>query len=151
MADPLHIGQPLPDLAVQAADGKATFVRVHLGSQSTLLSFLHGTWCAECVSHLYSLRQHRPQIVAAGADVVVITLDKPEALAAFLASAVPPLGYTVLADPDHSAHEKAGVGQDTMSLVVDVNGIVRWLASWSDHRSHPGYAVIVNALRGVME
>ena len=150
MAD-LQIGQPLPDWAVQSPDGKATRVREHLGARGTLVSFLHGTWCAECVSQLYSLRQHRAQLAAAGADVVVITLDKPEVLAAFLASAVPPLGYTVLADPDHAAHHEVGVGQDTMSMVVDSNGIIRWLASWSDHPSHPGYAVIVNALRGVVE
>ncbi len=136
----------MPDLKAQAADGTVTSVKAHLGSQGTLVSFLHGTWCAECASHLYSLRQHRQQIAAAGADVVVITLDKPEVLAAFLASAVPPLGYTVLADPDHSAHEEAGVGQDTMSLVVDSRGVVRWLASWSDHRDRPSYEIVLQAV-----
>lgn len=146
MTNQLHIGETLPDLKVQTADGTVTSVKAHLGAQSTLLSFLHGTWCAECVSHLYSLRQHRQQIAAAGADVVVITLDKPEVLAAFLASAVPPLGYTVLADPGHSAHEKVGVGQDTMSLVVDRRRVVRWLASWSDHRDRPSYEIILQAV-----
>lgn len=146
MADQLQIGESLPDLQVQAADGTATSVMAHLGAQNALLSFLHGTWCAECVSHLYSLRQHRQHIAAAGADVVVITLDRPEVLAAFLASVVPPLRYTALADPDHSAHEKAGVGQDTMSLVVDSRGVVRWLTSWSDHRDRPSYEIILQAV-----
>ena len=143
----LQIGQPLPELSVLAAGGKATTVQAHLGSRATLLNFLHGTWCAECVSQLYSLQRHKREIAEAGADIVVVTRDKPESLATFLLSATPSLGYTVLADPDGAAHQRVGAGGHTMALVVDGHLSVRWVTHWSDHRDQPGYQTLLQILQ----
>src|SRR3970040_1899702 len=123
--DALQIGEPLPELSVLAAGGKATTVQAHLGSRATLLNFLHGTWCAECVSQLYSLQRHKREIAEAGADIVVVTRGNPESPRPFSLSATPPLGYTVLADPDGAAHQRVGAGGHTMALVVDGHLSVR--------------------------
>jgi len=143
----LQIGQPLPELSAQTPDGKATTVQAHLGPQKTLLYFLHGTWCAECVSQLYSLQRHKRELAAAGADIVVITRDKPESLATFLLSASPSLEYTVLVDPDGAAHQQVGAGGHTMALVVDGHLTVRWVTHWSDHRDQPGYQTLLRVLQ----
>ena len=143
----LQIGQPLPELSVLAADGKATTVQAHLGSRVTLLNFLHGTWCAECVSQLYSLQRHKREIAEAGADIVVVTRDKPESLATFLLSASPSLEYTVLVDPDGAAHQQVGAGGHTLALVVDRHQIVRWVTHWSDRRDQPGYQTLLRVLQ----
>jgi len=73
----------------------------------------------------------------------VVTHDTPEVLAGFLVSTQPPIEYTVLADSEHTS----GIGDNSMALIVDGNGIVRWAARWSDHRDHPGYQTILNVLR----
>ena len=145
----LQIGQPLPELSVLAADGEATTVQAHLSQQRTLLYFLHGTWCPECVGQYHLLQRYRPQIKVTGADIVVITGDDLEALTTFLASAVPPLEYTVLTDPQRVTYQMIGVGGDTVAVIVDRQGVVRWFVRWPEHQEEPGYETFLQALREV--
>jgi peroxiredoxin len=147
--NPLQIGQPLPELNVQTSDGKATTVQAHLGRQKTLLYFLHGTWCPECVGQYHLLERYRPAIALAGADIVVITGDDLEALNTFLASTLPPLQYAVLTDPTRTVAQRVGVGGDTLAIIADGQGAVRWLARWPDHDEEPNYETFVAALRQV--
>ena len=151
MSGLLTVGQRLPERKVQTATGVSTSIEAYLGSRATLLNFLHGTWCAECVSQLDSLQRHKREITEAGADIVVVTRDKPESLATFLLSATPFLGYTVLADPDGTAHQRVGAGGHTLALVVDRQRAVRWVTHWSDHRDQPGYQMILQILQEVGE
>jgi len=99
------------------------------------------------VSQLYSLQRHKREIAEAGADIVVITRDKSESLATFLLSASPSLEYTVLVDPDGTAHQRVGVGGHTLALLVDRHQIVRWMTHWSDRRDQPGYQTILRILQ----
>lgn len=145
----LSLGQALPELDLLRADGTPTTVKAHLGPWSTLLYFLHGTWCPECVGHFHLLQRYRPAILDAGADVLVVASEELEALTTFLASTVPPLDYTVLADPRHVSHHLVGARGDTLAAIVDGEGVVRWLARWLDHQAEPGYDVILQALREV--
>ncbi len=145
----LQIGQPLPELSVLAADGKATTVQAHLGQHSTLLYFLHGTWCPECVGQYHLLQRYRPALLAAGADIVVITSDDLEALTTFLASVVPSLDYIVLTDPKRLAYQRIAAGGDTVAIIADRQGVVRWFARWPEHQEEPGYETFVQALREV--
>ena len=145
----LQIGQLLPELKAQTPDGKATTVQAHLGPQKTLLYFLHGTWCPECVGQYHLLQRYQPQIKVIGAEIVVITGDDVETLTTFLTSAVPLLEYTVLTDPRRLAYQKIGAGGDTLAIIVDGQGLIRWLARWPDHQDEPGYELILQALREV--
>jgi len=147
MSDLLTVGQRLPEMKVMTAAGIAISIEACLRRRVTLLNFLHGTWCADCVSQLYRLQRHRREIAAAGADIVVITRDKPESLATFLLSARPSLEYTVLVDPEGAAHRRVGAGGHTLALVVDRHQMVRWVTHWSDHRDHPGYQTILRILQ----
>jgi peroxiredoxin len=56
MAALLDIGRALPELTVQTPEGRPTTVQAHLGRQHTLLYFLHGTWCPECVGQFAASR-----------------------------------------------------------------------------------------------
>ena len=143
----LTVGQRLPELRVLTALGVPTSVGAHLGSPATLLNFLHGTWCPDCVSQVYSLQRHKRKIAAAGAEIVVVTRDKPEALDAFLLSARPSLEYIVLVDPDGGAHRQVGAGGHTLALVVDHHQTVRWVTHWSDGRDQPGYQTLRKVLQ----
>ena len=149
MTEPNFLNQALPDLKLQTIDGETVSITAVLNQQLTLLSVLHGTWCPECVSQFRSLQQHRSEIAAAGAKIVVVTQDTLGPLMAFLISSRPPLEYVVLADPDNSAHQAIGAGQDTLDIIVDRHGIVRWTKQWKDHRDHPGYQSMVQILREI--
>jgi len=149
MPDLVRLGQLLPELRVLTATDAPTSIKAHLGSQVTLLNFLHGTWCPDCVSQLYRLQRHRPEIAAAGAEIIVVTRDRPEVLAAFLLSARPSLKYTVLVDPDGQAHRRIGAGGHTLALVLDRRRTVRWIIHWSDHHDQSAYQAILCILQEV--
>lgn len=151
MTEVISVGQRLPELDALTPEGMATPISAHLGSRSTLLFFMHGAWCPECVGQLHLLQRYRPRINEAGADILVLTSDDLETLETFLKSAVPPLEYTVLADPKRAAYQKIGAGSDTVAMVVDSRGEIRWLARWMDHQQEPGYDEMLRALRGVTE
>ncbi len=151
MTHGISIGQRLPELEGLTPEGRATPISAHLGPRITLLFFMHGMWCPECVGQLHLLQRYRPRINAAGADILVLTSDDLETLETFLKSAVPPLEYTVLADPKRVTYQKIGAGGDTVAMVVDNKGVIRWLARWLDHQQEPGYDEILQALQGAAE
>jgi peroxiredoxin len=149
MTNPLHLGQLVPELPVQTPEGRPTTVQAHLGPQNTLLYFLHGTWCPECVGQFHLLQRYRPALLAAGADIVVITSDDLETLTTFLASVVPSLDYTVLTDPKRLAYQRIAAGGDTVAIIADRQAVVRWFTRWPEHQEEPGYETFVQALREV--
>ncbi len=149
MTETLQIGRPLPILEVMTTDAEITTVQAHLGPKQTLLYFLHGTWCPECVGQYHLLQRYLPHIKETNAELLVITGEEIETLTAFLRSAHPALEYTVLTDPRRSTYHSIGAGDDTVAIVVDGQGIVRWLARWPDHQDEPGYETILQALQEV--
>ena len=146
MSEFLQIGQALKRLDATTADGQGTTVQAHLGSKQTLLYFLHGTWCPECVGQYHLLQRYLPRIRATQTELVVITGEELETLTAFLQSSHPPLEYIVLADPKRQTYHSIGAGDDTVAVVVDGKGIVLWFARSSDHQAEPGYEAILSAL-----
>lgn len=146
MPAPLTIGEPLPELSAQTADGAATTVQARLGSRNTLLYFLHGTWCPVCVGQFHLFQRFLPDIRAAGADLIVITGDDTETLTHFLRSAVPRLEYAVLADPRRATYQQVRAGGDTVAILVDQQDVVRWSRRWPDHQE-PDYEALLQALR----
>ncbi len=151
MSQLLQVGQPLPRMEVESPDGQMTTVQARLGSKRTLLYFLHGTWCPECVGQYHLLQRYYQQIKEAGAELIVITGEEIETLTAFLKSAKPALEYKVLTDPKHSAYHAIKAGSDTIATIVDNQGIVRWFERWPDHQDEPGYETILQALRDVRD
>jgi len=149
MSETLQIGQPLPKLEGMTKHGQITTVQAHLGPKQTLLYFLHGTWCPECVGQYHLLQRYLPRIRETGAELLVITGEELETLTAFLQSTHPSLEYTVLTDPKRNTYHIIGAGDDTVAVIVDGRGIIRWFARWADHQGEPGYETILLALREV--
>ena len=151
MTHALSIGQRLPELPAVTPEGQLTTVGAHLGPRNTLLFFMHGTWCPECVGQFHLLQRYRPRINAAGADILVLTSDDLESLGTFLTSAIPTLDYTVLADPKRLSYQELHAGGDTVAMVVDKDGVIRWLTHWRDHQREPGFDTILNAVEGAIK
>ncbi len=129
---PSLVGRRLPELRVMLTTGRSTSIDPYLGAQNTLLCFLHGAWCAECVRQLWSLERHRQKFAAVGIEIVAAIRDQPETIAAFIANRRRALTYTVVADPDGSAHRRVGAGGHTMMLLIDRNRVVRRITHWGD-------------------
>ncbi len=151
MTELLEIGQPLMRMEAETADGQKTTVQSCLGPKQTLLYFLHGTWCPECVGQYHLLQRYLPRIQETGTELVVVTGEDAEALTAFLKSARPALEYTVLADPKHDAYNAIKAGGDTVAMIVDDRGIVRWFERWPDHQDEPEYEILLQALGDVRD
>jgi peroxiredoxin len=150
MSEPLQTGNSLPEMDAETAEGKNTTVQAHLGPEQTLLYFLHGTWCPDCVGQFHLLQRYLPRIKDSRAELVVVTGEESDTLSAFLQSTQPPLEYTVLADPKHKASHAIRAGDDTVSIIVDHQGIVRWFERWPVHEDEPSYGIIFQALRDAM-
>ena len=146
MSEPLQVGAPLPEMEVETAAGKWTTLQAHLGPKWTLLYFLHGTWCPECIGQYHLLQRYLPRIQDARAKLVTVAGEESDTLWAFLQSTQPPLEYTVLADPKHSASHAIQAGDDTIAIIVDTQGVVRWFERWPGHQDEPGYGIILQAL-----
>lgn len=151
MTEPLQIGKPLPEMDAETADGRRTSVQAHLGPKQTLLYFLHGTWCPECIGQYHLLQRYLPRIKDVNAELVVVTGDESDTLSAFLQSTQPALEYTVLADPKHSASHAIQAGGDTIAIIVDYQCVARWFERWPEHQDEPGYELILQALRDVRD
>ncbi len=151
MSELLQVGKPLPNMEVETADGQKTTLHISLGLEQTLLYFLHGTWCPECVGQYHLLQRYLPRIKETGAELVVVTGEDTDALTAFLKSAQPALEYVVLADPKRSAYLAMKADSDTIAIIVDHRGIVRWFERWPDHQDEPGYEILLQALHDVRD
>lgn len=150
-AAPLLAGQRLPELPALTAAGVPTLINAYLGDGVTLLSFLHGTWCADCVRQIYSLQRSARELAVVRAKVVVIVQDRVEALAGFLMSARPPLPFMMLADPTGAAHRRVGAGGQMFMLVVGPPGMV--LRHWhlGDQSSASGLPELLDQLRSLWD
>lgn len=151
MSELLQVSQTLPTLEAETADGRKTTVQAHLGPRQTLLYFLHGTWCPECVGQYHLLQRYLPRIKETGAELVAVTGEQSDTLSAFLQSTQPALEYTVLADPKHSASHAIKAAGDTIAIIVDYPGVVRWFERWPEHQDEPRYGIILQALRDVRD
>jgi peroxiredoxin len=85
----------------------------------------------QCRTHVAQLGRLYPQIQAAGGDVLVILGASPEQAARYGASLHVP--FPILADPTEGVYHRFGLHkallliQRTASVVVDRNGIIRYL------------------------
>jgi len=97
------------------------------------------------------LQRYLSRIRETGAELVVVTGEDNDTLSAFLQSTQPPLEYTVLADPKHNADRAIKAGGDTLAIIVDYQGNVRWFQCWPEHQDDPSYAIILQALHDIQD
>lgn len=114
------VGQPLPDLNMQAllAD-KPGIVSAELKGKPRLLN-VFGSWCIPCIAEAPNLMK----LKAAGAEIDAIAIrDTPEAVQAFLAKHGDP--YTRIGD-DKTSKAQLALGSSGVpeTFVIDGNGVI---------------------------
>ena len=77
---PLLVGQSVPDVQLQTADGKAFNLKQELAEQPTVLIFYRGGWCPYCNLQLSQLQKIESQLQDLGYQIIAISPDRPEML-----------------------------------------------------------------------
>ncbi len=94
----LDVGTTAPDFSLPDADGRPVSLSERLAAGPMVLSFYRGAWCPVCNTEMQALQQALPQIEAAGARLLAISPQAPDASQAFVQKL--DVGFDVLSDLD---------------------------------------------------
>lgn len=125
------IGSPAPDFTLTATNGQRISLHDFRGNANAIVFFIRETTCPQCRAHVAHLGQLYDQFRKAGADVIVI-LGEGEVKSRAYAEGLH-LPFPILCDPDRAVYRLYELEkyfllfQRTASLVVDKEGIVRYL------------------------
>lgn len=102
----MNVGDKAPDFELRDQDGKTVRLSDHAG-RTVVLYFYPRADTPGCTTQACGIRDHRAAYADAGAVVLGVSPDEPEALRKFADKHG--LDFTLLADPDHEVAEAYGV------------------------------------------
>jgi thioredoxin-dependent peroxiredoxin len=118
----LEAGQDAPDFTLCDQDGEELTLS-DLRGGTVVLYFYPRAETPGCTTQACGIRDHDADYAAAGARVVGISPDAPEALRAFAENQG--LGFTLLSDPDHAVAEAYGAWGERSMYGRKYMGIIR--------------------------
>lgn len=125
------IGSLAPDFKLAATHGREISLTDFRGRTNVIVFFIRETTCPQCRTHVAQLGRMYEQFKEAGAEVIVILgegMEKAKEYADGIG-----LPFPILCDPDRAVYSLYELEkyfllfQRTASLVVDKDGIVRYL------------------------
>lgn len=125
------IGSLAPDFKLRATNGEEISLTDFRGKQNVIVFFIRETTCPQCRTHVAHLGRMYSQFREAGTEVIVI-LGEGEEKAREYAESIG-LPFPILCDPDRAVYHLYELEkyfllfQRTASLIVDKDGIVRYL------------------------
>lgn len=141
----LSIGDAVPEFVSTTQDG-VSFTSANLKGRRTILYFYPKDNTSGCTLEAKSLRDGREQLASMGFDIVGVSPDSEKSHRNFCDKHS--LGFTLLADTDHSVCEAFGVwaeksmyGRKYMGVlrttfVIDENGLVEKIFDKVDTKNH---------------
>ena len=141
----LSIGDAVPEF-VSTTQDCAPFTSANLKGRRTVLYFYPKDNTSGCTLEAQSLRDGREQLASMGFDIVGVSPDSEKSHRNFCDKHS--LGFTLLADTDHSVCEAFGVwaeksmyGRKHMGVlrttfVIDENGLVEKIFDKVDTKNH---------------
>ncbi len=118
----LQPGDRAPDFTLTASDG-ATLSLEHLRGRRTVLYFYPAAGTPGCTTQACDFRDNLASLQGHGYDVVAISPDAPEAIAAFAGEFG--LGFPLLADPDRRVLTAYGAYGEKKLYGKTVTGVIR--------------------------
>jgi peroxiredoxin Q/BCP len=118
----LKAGDPAPDFALADQAGKTVKLKDFRGKK-VILYFFPRADTPGCTTQACSLRDAQEPLQVAGAAVIGISPDKPDAQAKF--DTKYGLGFTLLSDPDHAVADAYGAWGERSMYGKKYMGIVR--------------------------
>ncbi len=125
------IGSIAPDFKLLATNGQEISLAAFRKKQNVIVFFIRETTCPQCRTHVAHLGRMYEQFKEAGTEVVVILGEGVEKAKEYAEEIGLP--FPILCDPDRAVYHLYELEkyfllfQRTASLVVDKDGIVRYL------------------------
>lgn len=104
---PVLINTTIPDVHLYTPDNKKIALREKVSTQPAVVIFYRGGWCPYCSRHMMELQQIEDELVDLGYQILAISADRPEALAA--TSSDKGISYTLLSDKMMEASKAFGL------------------------------------------
>lgn len=125
------VGDVAPDFALSNQRGEQKRLRDYLAHGPLVLTFYRGVWCPYCNLQLKEYRDHLSEIERAGATLVAITPEKPNALEVLVASGAHPdvVDMAVKDVPFDVLHDAGSRVAEAFGLVFDLPESHRQLLS----------------------
>ncbi len=118
----LEAGEAAPDFTLPDQDGKELSL-ADLRGETVVLYFYPRADTPGCTTQACGVRDRHADYSAAGARVIGVSPDQPEALRKFAGKY--DLGFTLLADPDHAVAEAYGAWGEKSMYGKKYMGILR--------------------------
>jgi peroxiredoxin len=125
------IGSLAPDFKLLATNGREVSLADFRGKENVIVFFIRETTCPQCRTHVAHLGRMYNQFREAGTEVIVILGEGLEKAREYVEGIGLP--FPILCDPDRAVYHLYELEkyfllfQRTASLVVDTDGIVRYL------------------------
>jgi len=103
---PLLIGEKIPNVPLQDANGK-TIATNEILNKKTVLIVYRGGWCPYCNSQLSDMQEIEKEIIDLGYQIVAVSPDAPKFLKATLEKEK--LNYSLYSDSDGKFSQAIGV------------------------------------------
>ena len=139
VADKVRLNAPAPGFSGLDIDGKTVSLQ-SLRGQNVVLTFFPHCFTGGCESHLSTLRDAAPAIAATGTRIVAVSTDEAATVAAFARELKLP--FAALSDPTrqtalaYGAVQNATEAPSRLTFLLDKSGIVRWIDSDVQVKSH---------------
>lgn len=130
---PLKVGDPAPEFTLKAATGETVSLTDFRGRNEVVLFFYPKANTPFCTAEACAFKANDPAFRDAGAEVIGISGDSPEALQRF--ANLFGLPFKLLSDPDGEVQRKYGVTKTLgllpgrMTFLINQNGIIRHIYS----------------------
>ncbi|MCL1141868.1 peroxiredoxin-like family protein [Shewanella gaetbuli] len=115
---PLLNGHQIPDVTLKTVKGDAVNLQELVAKQKTILFFYRGGWCPFCNVQMGQLQAIEPKLIEMGYQLVGISPDSPEKLAASMTKNE--LNYLLLSDEHMQAGQAFGLAFYTSEKVTSM-------------------------------
>ncbi len=125
------IGSLAPDFKLRATNGQEIALTDFRGKSNVIVFFIRETSCPQCRTHVTQLGRMYDQFRETGAEIIVILGEDVEKSREYADGIGLP--FPILSDPDRAVYHLYELEkyfllfQRTASLVVDKDGLVRYL------------------------
>lgn len=104
---PLLIGESIPEATLKAPDASSHKTSEILAEKPTVLLIYRGGWCPFCNAHLSEIQSIQSEVLELGYQIVAVSPDSPENLAA--TDEKDQLDYSLYSDADGKFIQSLGI------------------------------------------
>lgn len=104
---PLLVGETFPASSLSDPEGNPVGLPSLFAEKPSVVIFYRGGWCPYCTKHLSAIGQSEQEILAAGYQIIAISPDSPEKLAATYDKEE--ISYRLLSDADGTLAKAIGI------------------------------------------